>query len=295
MLVTWKYRPRDTFIQRLDPRARLIVLVCLIIAITQFWDLRFLLPLFGVSLGLYLMARIEWRDARRAWYFIVAFVLFIVGLNALLSGRGGPTSVLRDTSPVLWQSAALVVPGVDWRIAVTLTVGKTAFAMTQVVRMLAMAVLAIPIPYTLDPAVYGTTFRRLGLPDKASYSIDLAFRLIPTLGRDFALTLDAQRARGYEVERLRGGLFDRLRRLAPLLVPVLIHAILSGEEIVDAMELRAFGAQRRTWTRDMRFQTRDYLFLAFGLAVAVGSVVLSLTGGYAELWIPPFLYRLRGG
>lgn len=295
MLVTWKYRPRNTFIQRLDPRARIIMLVCLIVAITQFWDLRFVLPLFLLSLTLYLLARIDWKDVKRAWYFIVAFVLFIVGLNALLSGRGGPTSVLNDQSPILWQSAALIVPVTGWTIAIKLTVAKTAFALTQITRMLSMAILAIPIPYTLDPSLYGTTFRRMGLPDKVSYSIDLAFRLIPTLARDFMLTFDAQRARGFELERTRGGIFQRLRLLAPLIVPVIIHAIVGGEEIIDAMDLRAFGTQPRTWTRPLRYHLRDYLFIAFGVGLAVASLILGIGFKFGELWIPPWLYQLAGG
>ena len=52
MLVTWKYRPRNTFIQRLDPRTRLIFFVCVILALTvpDIWDIRIILPLFAVSL-----------------------------------------------------------------------------------------------------------------------------------------------------------------------------------------------------------------------------------------------------
>jgi energy-coupling factor transport system permease protein len=293
MLVTWKYRPRDTFIQRLDPRARLIFLACMVIAFTQLWDLRIVLPLFGVAFGLYLLARIEWRDVRRAWTFILIFVSLIVTLNTALSGRGGPESIRNDQSPTLWQTPTFVVPGVGWEIGLEITVARAVFTVSQFIRMLGMAILAIPIPYTFDPGIYGTTFRHMGLPDKASYSIDLAFRLVPTLGRDFGVTLDAQRARGYELEQFRGGLFERLRRLAPLVVPVVIHAILSGEEIVDAMDLRAFGTHPRTWTRQLKFRPTDYVFVAVGLVILVGAIILSVMG-VTDMWIPDFLYRLAG-
>jgi energy-coupling factor transport system permease protein len=293
MLVTWKYRPRDTLIQRLDPRARFIMLACMVIAFTQLWDLRVVLPLFAFALGLYVLARIEWREVRRAWYFILAFVCVIVVINAFLGARGGPPSVRNDQSPLLWQSPALVVPLVDWPIAIKITAARAVFMVSQAIRMLGMAVMAIPIPYTLDPSLYGIAFRRMGLPDKPAYSIDLAFRLVPTLGRDFNMTLDAQRARGYELEKLRGGLFERIRRLAPLVVPVVIHAIVGGEEIVDAMDLRAFGLRPRTWMRSLRFQTRDYVFVAVGLVIVISAIVLSLNG-FDDVWLPPFLLRLAG-
>ena len=84
MLATWKYRPRNTFIQRLDPRTRFIFLACIILALTipDIWDLRIILPLFLVSLTLFLLARIEWKDVGRALIYIFILVFFIVGLNA---------------------------------------------------------------------------------------------------------------------------------------------------------------------------------------------------------------------
>jgi hypothetical protein len=60
------------------------------LTIPEIWDYRIILPLFALSLTLYLMARIEWKDIRRAWIFIIILVCFIVGLNGILSGRGGP-------------------------------------------------------------------------------------------------------------------------------------------------------------------------------------------------------------
>ena len=295
MLVAWKYRPRNTIIQRLDPRARLIFLACLFAAfsIAQIWDIRLLLPLFFLSLILYFLARIEWRDIKRAWVFILVLVVFIVGINALIAGRGGPTVVLQEQSPALFQ-AWIGIPDTTLGFTITITVVKAFFAVTQVVRMLTMAILAIPIPYTIDPAVYGVSFRRMGLPDKASFTMDLAFRFIPTLGRDFAMTVDAQRARGYEMESLRGGLITRLRRLAPLIVPVTMQAIVSGEEVVDAMDLRAFGVRPRTWLRELHYARRDYIFISLGVVILVASIILKLLG-YGQFWMPEALYQLPGG
>ena len=295
MLVAWKYRPRNTIIQRLDPRARLIFLACLFasFAIAQIWDIRLLFPLFVLSMVLYLLARIEWRDIKRAWTFFLIFIVVIVGVNALLSGRGGPMSVLQDTSPVLIQTPTLKIPGVNWTIHITITALRVFFAFTQMMRMFTMAILALPIPYTIDPSVYGVSFRRMGLPDKASFTMDLAFRFIPTLGRDFAITVDAQRARGYEMESLSGGIVRRLRRLAPLIVPVTMQAILTGEEVIDAMDLRAFGMRPRTWLRELHYERRDYAFIGLGVAILVISIILWRMG-YGTFWAPAWIYHLTG-
>ncbi|WP_369294164.1 energy-coupling factor transporter transmembrane component T, partial [Klebsiella pneumoniae] len=77
---------------------------------------------------------------------------------------------------------------------------------------------------------------------------------MPTLGRDFSITLDSQRARGYEVEKLSGGIVAQIRRLAPLVVPVTINAIIGAEDIIDAMDLRAFGVGPRTWVHELHYR-----------------------------------------
>ncbi len=294
MLVTWKYRQRDTFIQSLDPRARLTFMACLILAIsaTDVWDVRLLLPVFLLSMTLYFMARIEWRDVRRAWFLMLFLVVFIIGLNSLLGGRGGPLSVLQDQSRALF-SLVIPIPLTSWRISLSITVVRAFFALVQMMRMITMASLAIPIPYTIDPSVYGVAFRNMGASDKISFTMDLAFRFIPTMGRDFKITMDAQRARGYELESTRGGLIQRLRRLAPLIVPVTMQAIVNGEEVIDAMDLRAFGARPRTWLRELHFQKRDYWFMALGVAILVGMAAVRILG-YGDFWVPDFWYRLVG-
>ena len=77
----------------------------------------------------------------------------------------------------------------------------------------------------MDSRSYGATFRGLGLPDRFAYTMELSFRFIPTLARDLAVTLDAQKARGYELEKVKGGLISKITRIAPLLVPVTMNTI----------------------------------------------------------------------
>jgi energy-coupling factor transport system permease protein len=289
MLVTWKYRPRDTFIQRLDPRTRFIFMLCIIFALTipEIWDYRIILPLFLVSLTLYLLARIEWKDVRRAWMYMVFLVFFIVGLNGLLSGRGGPSAVTSVDSPVLFE-VPIKIPFTQIGWDVPLTVSKTWFAMEQIVRMLTMAILAIPIPYTMDPNIYGTAFKRMGASDKVSFTMDLAFRFLPTFARDFVITLDAQRARGYEVDHLKGGVVERIRRLSPLIIPVVMQSTVTGEEVIDAMDLRAFGTAPRTWLKNLKYQPRDYAVISLGVAIFIACCVLKWGFGIGDFFVPDF-------
>jgi energy-coupling factor transport system permease protein len=277
MLATWKYRPRNTFIQRLDPRTRFIFLFSIILALTvpEIWDYRIILTLFLISLTLYLLARIEWKDIRWTWLYIFVLLFFIVGLNGLLSGRGGPSSVTDIPSPVVFYVA--------W---VPVTVSKIWFALNQVVRMLTMAMPALMLPYTLDPNIYGTAFRRMGVSDKVSFTMDLAFRFLPTFSRDFTTTMDAQRARGYEMDKLKGGLVARIQKLAPLIIPVVMQSTVTGEEVIDAMDLRAFGTKPRSWLKELHYAPRDYFMIGLGVVILVTCCVLKWGFGIGGYFVP---------
>ncbi|MCX8025568.1 MAG: energy-coupling factor transporter transmembrane protein EcfT, partial [Thermanaerothrix sp.] len=178
-----------------------------------------------------------------------------------------------------------------WRPTLILSAERVAYAVAMMVRVFSLASMTILIPYSLNPALYGVTFRGLGLPDKVAYGMDLTMRFIPSFGRDFQLTMDAQRARGYELEKISGGLFAQVRKLAPLIVPVTIHAIVASEDIIDAMDLRAFGVGPRTWVDELHYRPRDRALIVFGVVMLLVCIALSLWG-FGKFWVPDFLLRL---
>ena len=275
MLVTFEYLAKDTPIHRLDPRAKFIFLLCFLFSVTQFWDLRLLLAFFGVAMGYYALARLPFRETRRAWFFMVFFAVVLVGVNTLFV-RGGRRF---ETEHILFRLPLLSLP---------ITAEGLVFSAGMIARMLSIAAIALTLPFTINPQLYGVAFRRLGLPDQFAFAMDLAFRFVPTLARDFFLTLDAQRARGYEVERLRGGPIAQIRKLAPLIVPVTINAIVGGEDVVNAMDLRCFGVTKRTWLHELRYTRWDKAVIAFSLAMLVASTLANLLG-YGDFWLPPII------
>ena len=175
-----------------------------------------------------------------------------------------------------------------------MTVERAFYAVTQLVRVSSIAIMTILIPYSLNPALYGITFKGLGLSDKFAYAMDLTMRFIPTFSRDFQLTMDAQRARGYELEKIKGGLIEQVRKMGPIFVPVTIHAIIASEDIIDAMDLRAFGVGPRTWLEVLRREFKDRLLIWFGVAILMISIALGILG-FGQFWVPEGLIRMAGG
>jgi energy-coupling factor transport system permease protein len=274
MIAHFSYVARDSFVHRLDPAAKVVFMLCYIFSMVLFLDVRALAVLAAIGFLYYRLSNLRWRETRRAWTFVLVFVLVLVGISSLVWGGG----------------QYVAQPHVIWRgpLGLELTWEKIYYAAAMILRMLGIAAVSIPLTFTTRPQDYGVAFKGLGLPDKFAVALDLALRLVPTFAGDFQSTLDAQRARGYETDALRGGPATKLRRMAPLVVPVTINAIVGGEDIINAMDLRAFGSGPRTWSRARKRTTLDRLVIFAGFLILALSIAWAATGhgGFEAFWIP---------
>lgn len=291
MLVAWKYRKREnSFIQSFDPRAWLIFYACYLVGLVTFWDVRYLLPFFAVALFVLFTSGVKWHEIRRAFLFIVGFVFFFAILT-FLTGRGGVEHYAEEHLIRQFKAPFSLF---GWVPTLDITIERIFYAISQFVKVGSLAIMTILIPYSLDPRLYGITFKGLGMSDKFAYAMDLTMRFIPTFARDFQLTVDAQRARGYELEKLSGGLVEQVRKMGPIFVPVIIHAIIGSEDIIDAMDLRAFGIGPRTWIDVLERKRRDRILIRIGVIVLIASLALGVLG-FGTFWVPEALFKLAGG
>lgn len=273
MIASFKYIDKSSPIHALDPRTKLVLLLCAAFTAASLPDLRALLLLLGLAITYYSLARLPWSATRTAWRFFLFFIVILVGFNTLIAGTGGAST---DNVVLLRLPLGIVV---SWSDLID--------AMTIICRMLTGAFMALPFTFTIPPTRFGVAFRGLGLSDRIAFAVDLAIRLVPTYAADYRSTLDAQRARGYELDRLRGGIFERLRRLAPLVVPVTMNAIMSGEDITDALDMRGFGLRPRTWLHARPLRIADWILIFFGVALLLGGIIWRFVNGGA-LWVPPY-------
>lgn len=273
MIASFKYIDKPTIIHRLDPRTKIILLLCVAFTAASLRDLRALLILLGLAIIYYSLARLPWQATRQAWLFILFFVVVLVGINTLILGSGTDT---------VTETVMFTLPfglSITWEALIQST--------GVMCRMLCGALMALPFTFTIPPTRFGVSFRGLGLSDKIAFAIDLALRLVPTYAADFSSTIDAQRARGYEVDKVRGGLFERVRRLAPLVVPVTMNAITSGEDITNALDMRSFGQHPRTWIHKRPLALIDWVLIVFGVLMLIGGIVWRIVTA-SQLWVPPY-------
>lgn len=284
MLVSFNYHPRRSVIEQFDPRARWIFSFAVLFSIILFWDLRFLLFFFGVVMFQYSLTRLSWPETRRAWTLVLILSTMMIVLNTIITGSGTIQEVVTGGTAILsWQ---IRIPLVNWTFSYTLTEERLWFALAQYLRIISIAALFLVIPFTMDPRLYGVTFKGLGFPDKLAYTMDLAFRFIPTFARDYQVTLDAQRARGFEIDKVSGGPFARIRKTAPLIIPITMNSILSGEDIANAMDLRCFGIMKRTWVEPLKYEWRDFALIAFSGVLLLTCLYIRFGLNIGNFWYP---------
>lgn len=277
MFATFKYLPGQTFIHRLDPRTKLLAFVLLTICTIVVDDVRVLLALFAVALGYYSLARLPRRLTWKAWAVVLFFSIVLIGLVSTTL-FGSPPPYVTTSHPIF--TIPLINRTVTWEIAFV--------GIARVLRPLIIMAMVLPFTFTTDPYLYGVTFRRLGMSSGVAFAMDLALRYVPTIARDYFMTADAQRARGYELEARGAGLFTMIRRAAPLIVPVTINAIAGGQEVVEAMELRAFGSGPRTWSEreSLRMTAGDWLVIGLAALILLALILLRASTPIGSYWFP---------
>lgn len=278
MRAAFPYLGRGSWLASRDPRVLLVAAILFVIGASQLRDSRQLAVVLALALAYYATARIPWRSVRLQWIYLLAVISFFAFFNTLISGgrtstfTGAETHVLVTLPPF---GAEISAEGVS-------------LMLSQVLRYAAVAAVGFPIAYAIAPGDLGVALRRLGVADKIAVMVDLTVRFIPTLAEEFAETIDAQRVRGYDPTARKGGPITRLRRLAPIFVPVTVGSIAGAEDTIDAMDLRGFGVGRRTWLRHLRFDRTDRLVIGLFVLFAVVATFLNVTSR-TDHYLLPFL------
>ena len=285
MFATFKFLPGQSFIHRLDPRTKLLAILAFMICTIVVDDVRVLLVLLPVSLGYYALARLPWRITWKAWAVVLFFSIFLIGIFS--TTLFGSVRSFITTEHAWFSFPPITLPFIG-RVQRTVTYEIAVYGVVRALRPLIIMAYVLPFTFTTNPHLYGVAFRRLGLPDGISFALDLSLRYVPTIARDYFVTVDAQRARGYELEAKGAGILNMIRRAAPLIVPVTINAIAGGEEVVEAMELRAFGVGPRTWadSASLRYRAADFVILGLSAAILITLIILRNFTSIGPYWFP---------
>lgn len=158
-------------------------------------------------------------------------------------------------------------------------------AVFMAVRIILLILISSALTYTTTPNDLTDAIESLLSPLKyvglksavhtLAMMMTIALRFIPTLTEEAEKIMNAQKARGADLEN--GRLSERVKALIPILIPLLISSVRRAYELAEAMECRCYnGGEGRTRMKQLRTAPRDYAVFACALAICGGIITLNI-------------------
>ena len=249
-----QFFPGNSPIHNLDPRAKLVAMICYIVALFM------------------------------GQWFVTYAILLVVLIAVVKVSTVKPKALVRGLKPVVFIlvfTAVLNVfytPGEPlvsfWIFKITREGILHAFFM--VVRIIMLITCTFLLTYTTSPlsltdgleSLMGP-LKRIHVPvHELSMMMSIALRFIPTLIEETDKIMSAQKARGADFDS--GNLIQKAKALIPLLVPLFISAFRRADELATAMECRCYhGGEGRTRMKQLRYRPGDAAFMLGALALAI--------------------------
>ena len=252
--------PGNSLVHRFDPRLKLVLTVAYIVLLFAASNpLGLILSILFLGV-MYRVAKIPVKMIGKSLKPILPIVLFTAVLNLFfVSGEGDPL--------VHFWFLSIYAEGVR-------------YAVLMAVRVMALIAGTSLLTYTTSPIVLTDAIEQLLKPlgklhfpvHELAMMMSIALRFIPTLIEETDKIMNAQKARGAQLDT--GKMTDRVKALVPVLIPLFISAFRRADELAMAMECRCYrGGTGRTRLKVLRCEKQDYIDLA--VCIACFAVILA--------------------
>ena len=256
-----QYFPGRSPIHRLDPRAKLVAMICYIVAL---------------FLG--------------QWFATYAILLLVLAA-VVKASTVKPKALVRGLKPVVFILVFTAVlnifytPGEPlvsfWIFNITKEGILHAFFM--VVRIIMLITCTFLLTYTTSPLALTDglesllgPLKKLRVPvHELSMMMSIALRFIPTLIEETDKIMSAQKARGADFES--GNLIARAKAMIPLLVLLFVSAFRRAGDLAMAMEARCYrGGENRTKMKPLQYKGRDRIAYGVLIVYFAGCVLIRI-------------------
>ena len=253
-----QYFPGNSIIHRLDPRGKILTFIAFVAII--FCTFNFVS--LGITTAFTLLFLVLSKISPKFYFKSLKGIIIIVFFTSLLNlfyGTGDP----------LWQ----------WGI-LRLTLNGIYRAVFVTVRIICLILASSCLTFTTSPNELTDAIERLMKPLKVIHfpvheiamMMSLALRFVPTLLEETDKIMQAQKARGADMES--GNLFKRVKALVPILIPLFVSAFRRAYDVATAMECRCYrGGAGRTRMKQIHLSKRDVVAF-ITLALVIGGVIV---------------------
>ncbi len=258
-----QYFPGNTFIHRLDPRTKLVLVIVYIVAL---FLCRWFVS-YGVMLTFLVLSIVVSRIRPKALFKGLKPLIFIIIFTALIN---------------LFYSEGEVLAKF-WIFTITKEGIFNAFFL--ILRIMMLVTGTFLLTYTTSPIALTDGIESLLSPLKVirvpvhelAMMMSIALRFIPTLIEETDKIISAQKARGADFET--GNIFRRAKALIPILVPLFVSAFRRADELATAMECRCYhGGKGRTKMNRLHYRLADLSAFLIGAGVLTAVIVLRSHG-----------------
>ncbi|MEM2969526.1 MAG: energy-coupling factor transporter transmembrane component T [Candidatus Bathyarchaeia archaeon] len=255
----FKFRSANSSVHKMDPRAKFIY-VCVMFAVAvMFSQLIPLLVLFIIQMPLVFAARVQ-KEWLRSMKGAAGFAIIIFLMNILSLYFYGD-----------YESLSVII--------------ERSFALT--LRFMVLIESFSVFFLTTSPDLLGLALEQSHVPYELCFAFTTAVRFVPVLAEEAQTIMDAQKARGLELEG--GSFIKKIKNYIPILIPLIVNAIRRSLELAETMESRAWGAtQKRTNLYVLKMGKKDLLLMLFSFILLAVSAYVSL-----NVKIPNITYLLN--
>lgn len=262
-----RYSPYKTFIHKMDPRNKIILMIVLLVTIFfQFkvWSTTLIMSglLLILLILLMLISKVSFSSLFKSLKSMWLLVLFLMLVYVFIPNNSYTHLIFNHNGfKMYWDSfyqCGYIILRLIMMICITMILTST----------------TKPMDLTYGLEWYMAPLKLIKFPaHEIAMTISIALRFIPTILDETDRIMKAQSSRGVEFNR--GGLFKRLRGIISLIIPLFVSAIERSEELANAMEARGYDPKgKRSRYKKLSFSYRD--LIGFILVGAVFGGIITL-------------------
>ena len=261
------YSDIDSPIHKLTGASKLIALIIWAVASMITYDTRVLLGMFVISINVFKISKVKFKQVSFVLYFILIFLLlnniaiFIFSPYEGVQIYGSRNDLFKIAGPY------------------TVTAQQLFYQFNITLKYFSIIPMALLFMVATNPSEFAASLNKIGVSYKIAYSVSIALRYIPDVQRDYQDISFAQQARGIDMSK-KEKLTKRIKNSASILMPLIFSSLDRIEAISSAMELRAFGSnKKRTWYNGRPFKLGDYITILVVSIILIIAIMATISNG----------------
>lgn len=261
------YSDIDSPIHKLTGASKLIALIIWAVASMITYDTRVLLGMFVISIIVFKISKVKFKQVSFVLYFILIFLL----LNNIAIFIFSPYEGVQIYGS---RNDLFKIAG-----TYTITAQQLFYQFNITLKYFSIIPMALLFMIATNPSEFAASLNKIGVSYKIAYSVSIALRYIPDVQRDYQDISFAQQARGIDMSK-KEKLTKRIKNSASILMPLIFSSLDRIEAISSAMELRAFGSnKKRTWYNGRPFKLGDYITILVVSIILIIAIMATISNG----------------